>query len=93
MKAATLISLSALIGTAMAGTVITETAPVTTTGFENARRPISNPTLFDLVAMRDELETIFGREVDLLTRPGVERGLNRTRRRAILSSAEPLYLA
>ena len=33
MKAASLISLSALIGTAVAGTVITQTTPVATTGF------------------------------------------------------------
>src|SRR5438045_643191 len=55
--------------------------------------PDARPTLFDLVEMQDELTAIFAREVDLLTRPGVERSLNRTRRQAILSSAEPLYVA
>ena len=55
--------------------------------------PEAHPTLFDLVEMQDELKTIFGREVDLLTRRGVEQSLNRTRRQAILSSAEPLYVA
>jgi predicted nucleotidyltransferase len=54
--------------------------------------PEAHPTLFDLVEMQDELKAIFGREVDLLTRRGVERSLNRTRRRAILSGAEPLYV-
>jgi hypothetical protein len=59
MKAATLISLSALLGTAMAGTIITQTTPVATTGFENARRPISNPTLFDLALPTTNLHPIF----------------------------------
>ncbi len=61
MKAATLVSLSALLGTAMAGTIVTEptSAPVTTGGFENARRPISNPTLFDLALPTTNLHPIF----------------------------------
>lgn len=59
MKAATLISLSALLGTAMAGTVITQTTPASTSGFENARRPISNPTLFDLALPTTNLHPIF----------------------------------
>lgn len=32
----------------------------------------AHPTLFDLVEMQDELKLIVGREVHLLTRPGVE---------------------
>jgi hypothetical protein len=61
MKAATLVSLSALLGSAMAGTIITEpsAAPATTGGFENARRPISNPTLFDLALPTSNLHPIF----------------------------------
>jgi predicted nucleotidyltransferase len=47
--------------------------------------------LFDLARMKRELEEIFGREVDVLTRPGVEASRNRLRREAILSSAEVLY--
>ena len=46
-------------------------------------------TLFDLVHMQDELKQIFGREVDLLTRRGVEQSRNYIRRKSILSSLEP----
>ena len=47
--------------------------------------------LFDLARMRAELAEVFGREVDVLTRPGVEGSRNRLRREAILSSAEVVY--
>jgi len=50
-------------------------------------------TLFDLVHMQDELKQIFGREVDLLTRRGVEQSRNYIRRRAILSSLEAVYVS
>jgi predicted nucleotidyltransferase len=55
--------------------------------------PDARPTLFDLVDMQDELRSLFGREVDLLTRRGVEASRNPERRQAILSSAERLYAA
>lgn len=55
--------------------------------------PDRRHTLFDLVAMNDELETIFGRKVDLLTRAGVEQSPNYIRRHAILSSAVVIYAA
>ena len=45
-------------------------------------------TLFDLVHMEDELKQMFGREVDLLTRRGVEQSRNYIRRKSILSSLE-----
>ena len=48
----------------------------------------SKHTLFDLVHIEDELKQIFGREVDLLTRQGVERSRNYIRRKSILSSLE-----
>ena len=48
----------------------------------------SKHTLFDLVHMEDELKQIFGREVDLLTRRGVEQSRNYIRRKSILSSLE-----
>jgi predicted nucleotidyltransferase len=48
-------------------------------------------TLLDHVTMQDELETIFGRKVDLLSRRGVERSRNYLRRQAILDSAEVVY--
>ena len=49
-------------------------------------------TLFDLVHIEDELKQIFGREVDLLTRRGVEQSRNYIRRKSILSSLEqPIF--
>lgn len=53
----------------------------------------SHWTLFDLVDMKDELEALFGRRVDLLTRRGVEQSHNPIRREAILSSAVELDVA
>ncbi|MCL5292111.1 MAG: nucleotidyltransferase family protein [Actinobacteria bacterium] len=50
-------------------------------------------TLFDLIRMRNELKEIFGREVDLVSRRGLESSPNYRRRHAILSSAEVVYVA
>lgn len=50
-------------------------------------------TLFDLVHMKNELKKIFGREVDFVTRRSIESSRNYIRRKAILSSAEPIYAA
>jgi uncharacterized protein len=50
-------------------------------------------SLFDLVQMQDELKQIFGRHVDLISRRGIETSRNYLRRKAILSSAEVLYVA
>ena len=52
--------------------------------------PDARHSLFDLVAMEEELEELLGREVDLVERAGIEKSDNWIRRRAILSSAEPL---
>ncbi|HVR38310.1 MAG TPA: nucleotidyltransferase domain-containing protein [Thermoanaerobaculia bacterium] len=49
-------------------------------------------SLFDIVHMEDELRTIFGREVDLAEREGVEASTNKFRRGSILSSAVALEL-
>jgi len=54
--------LGALAATALAGSVAIEPAPVlqtTTDGFANARRPISNPTLFDLALPSTNVHPIF----------------------------------
>ncbi len=48
-------------------------------------------TLFDLVEMGDELESLFGRKVDLIDRIAVERSPNAIRRRIILDSAQVIY--
>ena len=53
----------------------------------------SRRTLFDIVRMEDELRTMFGRNVDLVTRPAVEGSRNHLRRKAILESARVLYAA
>jgi predicted nucleotidyltransferase len=50
-------------------------------------------SLFDMVDMKSELEEIFGRKVDLLTRYGVEHGRNRLRRASILNSVVHLDVA
>lgn len=48
-------------------------------------------TLFDLIRMEEELEAMLGREVDLVSRRGIERSPNYLRRKAILESAELIY--
>jgi predicted nucleotidyltransferase len=50
-------------------------------------------TLFDLVDLQEELEAVFGRRVDLLTRDAVQSSRNPFRRAAILGSAESVYVA
>ena len=55
--------------------------------------PDAGWSLLDHVQMQQELETILGREVDLVSRRGVERSHNPIRRQAILDSAEPIYVA
>ncbi len=53
---------------------------------ENARH-----TLFDLVHMKNELKEILGREVDIISRRGIESSRNYIRRDEILNSAEAIY--
>lgn len=55
--------------------------------------PEAHWTLFDMARMRDELSEILGREVDLVSRRGVEASRNPIRREAILSSAQVIYAA
>jgi len=55
--------------------------------------PDTRYSLFDLVHMQDELQQIFGREVDLVERKAVEKSENYIRRKHILSSVEPVYVA
>jgi predicted nucleotidyltransferase len=50
-------------------------------------------SLFDLVKMEDELQTLLGREVDLVERCAIERSENYIRRRNILANTEILYEA
>ena len=53
----------------------------------------SHWTLFDMVHMQNELRKILGREVDLVSRRGLETSRNYLRRKAILSSAEVVYVS
>ena len=55
--------------------------------------PGEAPSLFKHVDMVDELEAIFRRKVDLLSRNAVEKSENWIRRRAILDGAERIYTA
>lgn len=48
-------------------------------------------SLFDLVVMENELETLFGREVDLVEREAVEHSENYIRRKNILKNLEVVY--
>jgi hypothetical protein len=50
-------------------------------------------SLFDHFRMEEELAGLFGREVDLVTRGGLEASPNHLRRRAILQSARTIYAA
>ena len=50
-------------------------------------------SLLDHVDMRDELVAICGRNVDLVTRKGVEHSRNNLRRAAILETAKVVYAA
>ncbi len=48
-------------------------------------------SLLDHVTMRNELVKLLGRDVDLVTRKGVERSRNAIRRKAILETARVFY--
>ena len=58
-----------------------------------AFREEARHTLFDMVHMEEELKALFGREVDLVSRRGIERSRNHLRRRAVLESVETIYAA
>ena len=53
--------------------------------------PEVHHTLFDMVRMQEELERILGRDVDLVSRRGIEASRNYIRRKSILKSAEVVY--
>ena len=50
--------------------------------------PEAHPSLFDLAEMREELNLLFGREVDIVERPALR---NPFRKRSILSSLQVVY--
>lgn len=53
--------------------------------------PGSHRSLSDLLKMEAQLAALFGHRVDLVTRRAVEASENYIRRRAILTSARPIY--
>ncbi len=55
--------------------------------------PDATWTLMDMVDASDQLEAMFGRPVDLVTKPAIERSKNWLRRTEILNSAEQIYRA
>lgn len=55
--------------------------------------PESRVSLFDMVHMQDELKQILGRDVDLISKRGVENSRNYLRRKAILQSAKVIHVA
>lgn len=55
-------------------------------------KPKARRSLFDMVSMNDELKTIFGRDVDLMTRKAIEQSRNYIRRKSILTSMEVVYV-
>jgi predicted nucleotidyltransferase len=54
--------------------------------------PTAQWGLFDLVTMQEELAQIFGRNVDLVSRRGIESSRNYIRRRSILNSAQVVHV-
>jgi len=50
-------------------------------------------TLFDMVDMQEELKDILGRDVDLVSRRGIESSQNYLRRKEILSSAKVIHVS
>ncbi len=55
--------------------------------------PANSYSLFDLGSMQADLEDLFGRKVDLVERPVIEKSLNPIRKNSILSSAKVIYAA
>jgi hypothetical protein len=53
--------------------------------------PDAKWTLFDHVKMQDELKNLLGRQVDLISRRGLENSRNYIRRKEILDSARVIY--
>ncbi|MFA5239951.1 MAG: nucleotidyltransferase family protein [Phycisphaerae bacterium] len=51
------------------------------------------PDLFRLIELQDDLTKMLGHKVDLVERRAVERSENYIRRRHILESVEPIYVA
>jgi uncharacterized protein len=55
--------------------------------------PNADWSLLDHVNIQQDLKSLVGREVDLVTRRAIERSANWIRRRAILDTAQTVYAA
>ena len=55
--------------------------------------PEAHITLFDMIQMQEELRTIFKREVDVISKRGVENSRNYLRRKSILNAAQVIHVA
>ncbi len=55
--------------------------------------PDAKVSIFDMVHMQDKLKQIFSRDVDLISKRGVETSRNYLRRKAILESAQVIHVA
>jgi predicted nucleotidyltransferase len=53
--------------------------------------PESRVSVFEYPEMKEELEAIFGRRVDLVSRRGIEQSRNPIRKKSILESARVVY--
>ncbi len=49
--------------------------------------------LFDVVRIKDELEELFGRRVDLVSKDAIEKSRNIIRRESILGTSKIIYAA
>ncbi len=56
-------------------------------------QPEARRTLLDMTRMEDELSRILGRRADLVEHAAVEASRNYIRRKAILQSAQTIYVA
>ncbi len=50
-------------------------------------------SIFDHLHMEEELEAVFGRKVDLVSRQAIEESHNPIRRKVILESAKVIYVS
>lgn len=55
--------------------------------------PKKKHSLLDLVTIQEELQELFGRPVDLLTRDGLKRMRNKLRRERISAGLKVIYVA
>lgn len=58
-----------------------------------AYAPGAGKGLLARARIKDELETLCGREVDVITRQSIEQSRNEMRRQEILGSAQVIYVA